>query len=452
MPSIFAARNRLPRERFEDWGDGGRFRAALLLFCGNVGCFRPTRADMTARPSSGPLKGSVVAFDLQVDELFERYRDIQRYVGWTPADSDRVRVAAPLIESAFGELVDDFYREIAEHEATRRVITGGQAQVERLKGTLRAWLKELVSGPYDVAYVERRFRVGYRHVEIGLKQIYVEAAVSRLRNGLQRVLRQNWPADGDQTELVATLQSINALMDLDLAIIQDAYETASNDRLMRVERLAAIGRVAGGVAHELRNPLNVMRTSVYFLRNAKNIPQEKIAEHLQRIERQVGVSDSVISALSEFAKLPLPNLQPISILECLKKSVPSDSWPENIELVWDIPADLPNALADEKQMAIVFSNLIRNGCDAMPNGGRLTLSANQVQDQVTVAVTDIGCGIKAEDLSRIREPFRSTKARGIGLGLALSFAILEKNRGTLSVVSEVGRGSTFTVSLLADRA
>jgi two-component system sensor kinase FixL len=67
-------------------------------------------------------------------------------------------------------------------------------------------------------------------------------------------------------------------------------------------------------------------------------------------------------------------------------------------------------------------------------------------------VTDIGCGIKAEDLPRIREPFRSTKARGIGLGLALSFAILEKNRGTLSVVSEVGRGSTFTVSLLADRA
>ena len=392
-----------------------------------------------------------MALDLRVDELFERYQDIQRYVGWTQADAERVRAAAPFVESSFIELIDDFYREIAEHEATQRVITGGEAQVERLKGTLRAWLKELVTGPYDMAFVERRFRVGYRHVDIGLKQIYVEAAVSRLRNGLLRVLRQNWPSDGDIDELAATMRSLTTLLDLDLAIIQDAYETASNDRLMRVERLAAIGRVAGGVAHELRNPLNVMRTSVYFLRNSKNATPEKIAEHLQRIERQVGVSDSVISALSEFAKLPSANLQPISILDCLKSSAPLDSWPDNVELIFQIPEDLPKALADEKQLTIVFSNLIRNGCESMLSGGRLTLSARHVQDHIEVAVTDTGCGIAAEDLPRIREPFRSTKARGIGLGLALSQAILEKNCGTLNVASEVGHGSTFTVVLIAEK-
>ena len=396
------------------------------------------------------MKGSVVAFDLEVDELFERYQDIQRYVGWTQADADRVHAAAPLVESAFPELVDDFYREIAEHEATRKVFTGGDAQVERLKGALQIWLRQLMTGPYDLAYAERRFRVGYRHVEIGLKQIYVEAAVSRLRNGLLRVLSQKWPAERGIDELVATMRSINTLVDLDLAIIQDAYETASNDRLMRVERLAAIGRVAGGIAHELRNPLNVMRTSVYFLRNVSNPAPEKIAEHLQRIERQVALSDSVISALSEFAKLPSANLQPLSILDGLRRSVPSDSWPENVELVWDIPADLPHALADDKQLTIVFGNLIRNGCESMPNGGRLTLSARHLQDRIEVAVTDTGCGIKAEDLPRIREPFRSTKARGIGLGLALSQAILEKNRGTLKIASEVGHGSTFTVVLMAE--
>lgn len=391
-----------------------------------------------------------MAIDLRVDELFERYQDIQRYVGWTQADVDRMRAAAPFVESSFVELIDDFYREIAEHEATYKVITGGEAQIERLKGTLRAWLKELVTGPYDIHYVERRFRVGYRHVEIGLKQIYVEAAVSRLRNGLLRVLWQNWPADGNRNELAATMRSINTLMDLDVAIIEDAYETASNDRLMRAERLAAIGRVAGGVAHELRNPLNVMRTSVYFLRNARNPAPDKIAEHLLRIERQVAASDSVISALSEFAKLPSPNLQPTSILDCLKNSAPLDLWPDNVELIFQIPKDLPNALADEKQLTIVFSNLIRNGCESMSRGGRLTLSARHMQDLIEVAVTDTGCGIKAEDLPHIREPFRSTKARGIGLGLALSQAILEKNRGTLSVVSEVGHGSTFTVVLMAE--
>ncbi len=398
------------------------------------------------------MKGPIVALDVRVDELFERYQEIQRYVGWTQADAERVRAAAPFVESSFIELIDDFYREIAEHEGTRKVITGGDAQVERLKGTLRAWLRELVTGPYDMAFVERRFRVGYRHVDIGLKQIYVEAAISRLRNGLLRVLRQNWPGDGDVNELAATMRSLTTLLDLDLAIIQDAYETATNDRLMRSERLAAIGRVAGGVAHELRNPLNVMRTSVYFLRNSKNAVPEKIAEHLQRIERQVAVSDSVITALSEFAKLPSPNLQPISILNCLKNSAPLDSWPNNVELIFQVPNGLPKALADDKQMAIVFSNLIRNGCESMPGGGCLTLSARHVQDQIEVSVTDTGCGIAAEDLPRIREPFRSTKARGIGLGLALSQAILEKNRGSLNVSSEVGHGSTFTVVLVAEKA
>ena len=392
-----------------------------------------------------------MAFDLRVDELFERYQDIQRYVGWTQADADRVRVAAPLVEPVFVELVDEFYHEISQHEATRRVITGGDAQIMRLKITLQTWLHQLMTGPYDLAYAERRFRVGYRHVEIGLKQIYVEAAVSKLRNGLLRALRKNWPADRDINELAASMRAVNTLMDLDLAIIQDAYETASNDRLMQIERLAAIGRVAGGVAHELRNPLNVMRTSIYFLRNAHNLTPEKIAEHLERIERQVAVSDSVITALSEFAKLPSPNLQRMSVANCLRSAVPLDSWPDGVELVFNIPADLPDALADEKQMAIVFGNLIRNGCEAMPQGGCLTLSAHRRHSRIEIEVADTGCGITPEDLARIREPFRSTKARGIGLGLALSQAILDKNGGLLNVTSEVGKGSTFVVTLMAEQ-
>ena len=119
-------------------------------------------------------------------------------------------------------------------------------------------------------------------------------------------------------------------------------------------------------------------------------------------------------------------------------------------MIFQIPCDLPHALADDKQLAIVFDNLIRNACEAMPQGGRLTLSARHVQGRVEVSVNDTGCGIAPEELPHIREPFRSTKPRGIGLGLALSQAILEKNRSTLNVTSEVGKGSTFTVVLLAE--
>ena len=136
-----------------------------------------------------------------------------------------------------------------------------------------------------------------------------------------------------------------------------------------------------------------------------------MAEHLPCIERQVTTSDSVISALSEFTKLPMANSEPFSILDYVKRSVPSDSWPENVRLVGDLPVNFPNAFVDDEQLAIAFGNLIRNACESMPSGGRLALSARHMHDDIDVAVTDTECGITAEDLPRIREPFRSTVKR-----------------------------------------
>src|SRR5262249_40423845 len=172
----------------------------------------------------------------------------------------------------------------------------GPAQIERLKGTLLQWLRELLWGPHDRDYVVRRWRVGWRHVEIGLDQVYTNVALSRLRGGLLRGLHERFA--GDRDGLLATGRALNKLLDLDLAIIEDAYQAEYSDRLQRAERLATIGQVAGGVAHELRNPLNVVKTSVYFLLHGRNVTPEKRDEHLQRIERQVLLADGVITALS----------------------------------------------------------------------------------------------------------------------------------------------------------
>src|SRR5262249_56412779 len=124
-------------------------------------------------------------------------------------------------------------------------------------------------------------------------QVYTSAAMSRLRAGLPRGLEGSWAGDGEG--LKASLRSLNTLIDLDLALIEDAYQAEYAARLHRTERLAAIGQVAGGVAHELRNPLNVIKTSVYYLLNARSPTPEKRAEHLQRIERHVRLSDRVIT-------------------------------------------------------------------------------------------------------------------------------------------------------------
>src|SRR5262245_47313840 len=96
-------------------------------------------------------------------EAFQRYQELQRYVNWTEQDAARVQSVGPLVKPVFASLVDDFYAEIQNHPEARKVITGGEAQIARLKKTLTRWLEELFAGSYGQSYVERRWRVGYRH-------------------------------------------------------------------------------------------------------------------------------------------------------------------------------------------------------------------------------------------------------------------------------------------------
>lgn len=380
-------------------------------------------------------------------DLFRRYQELQQYVGWTDDDALRVRSIAELLEPQLGPLIDDFYAEIERHPAAFKVITGGAAQIERLKGTLRSWLRELLFGPYDREYVARRWRVGWRHVEIGLDQVFTNVALSRLRRGLLGALDAAWP--GAPREELPVRQSLNTLLDLDLAIIEDAYQAEYLARQQRSERLAAIGQVAGGIAHELRNPLNVVKTSVYYLVNARNPTPAKSAEHLQRIERHVGIADGVITALSNFAKMPLPNLRPFSVRQCVREALELNPLIDSIKATLEVPDSLPQALGDHDQVRIVLGNLIRNGREAMPNGGELRLQARHDGEHVEMEIADTGVGIPSENLSRITEPLYSTKARGLGLGLAIARAILDKNKGSLRITSEVGRGTTCTVRLIA---
>jgi signal transduction histidine kinase len=379
------------------------------------------------------------------DRLFDRYRELQSYVGWTDADAERIVAAAPILEPSLHELVDDFYAEIQRHPDARKVITGGQAQIDRLKGTLFQWIRELFAGNFDADYVVRRWRVGWRHVEIGLDEVYTNVALSRLRSGLLRTLQESWRSD--PAALNETVRAINKLLDLDLAIIEDAYQAEYMARLQRNERMATLGQVAGGVAHELRNPLHVVKTSVYYLLNARNLTPEKQADHLRRIERNVELADGVITALSNFAKVSVPNLRPIAVEPVVREVLELHPPDDAIAVTVECSPELPKALGDGDQLRIAFGNLVRNARDAMPDGGRLTISSRVVDGFIEVSIADSGVGIPADDLARVMEPLYSTKARGLGLGLAITRSIVEKNQGTLRVASEPGHGSVFTIRL-----
>ncbi len=155
----------------------------------------------------------------------------------------------------------------------------------------------------------------------------------------------------------------------------------------------------------------------------------------------------MITALSNFARMPVPNLSPFSIETCIREALDTNVLPANIEVSIAAAPSLPPALADVDQVRIVFANLIRNARDAMAHGGKLSIRIRQAEEGLEVEVTDTGVGISPDNLARITEPLYSTKARGLGLGLAIARAILDKNKGNLQVASELGKGTTFTVRL-----
>ena len=217
--------------------------------------------------------------------------------------------------------------------------------------------------------------------------------------------------------------------------------------LVKKEKLATLGQVSGGIAHEIRNPLNAVRTSAYYLLHAKNPSEEKIREHLLRIDRQVSLIDNVITALSDVSRMLEPNLCAYDIGPIVLDATRSVQIDDSIDIDNQLPKNLPHVLVDENQIPLVFRNLIRNARDAMPNGGTITVGCTLHDEELTIQVKDTGSGIKEEDLARITEPLFSTKARGMGLGLSITKAIVDKHGGELDVESEVGTGSTFSVRL-----
>jgi signal transduction histidine kinase len=384
---------------------------------------------------------------MHAERMLARMREVEAYVGWSEDDARRIAEAAPRLGAALPALVDDFYAAIDGAPEVRALLTGGPEQTQRLRASLARWLEELLSGPYDAGYLTRRYRVGLRHVEIGVDPMHTSAAMARLRAGLVRALHASWPAG--RGGLAETARALHRRLDLDHALITHAYQSELLDRAQRVERLATLGQIAGGVAHELRNPLNVVKTSVYYLRNARTATPAKVAEHLERIERHVDVANAVITALSSFARSPAPSVRPTRLDRLVEEALEMNRPPETVAVERTFGAEPAWSSCDPDQLGIVLGNLLRNAYDAMPRGGTLRLAIRRDGASWALEVGDDGEGIAPEDLARILEPLYSTKARGLGLGLAIARSLVEKNQGRLTVRSRSGEGSTFTVLLPA---
>jgi two-component system cell cycle sensor histidine kinase/response regulator CckA len=226
----------------------------------------------------------------------------------------------------------------------------------------------------------------------------------------------------------------------------------AQEQLVRRERLAVLGQLAGGLGHELRGPLGAITAAAYYLGLALEPSDPEAKEALEILEREVATAESIISSLLDFARVKPPARQEVEIAAVVQKALARTIVPDDVEIVTQLDGSVPIILADPDQLKQVFGNLIRNALQAMPDGGKLTIACeNSNPDWVVVHCTDTGTGIPEENLLKVFEPLFTTKAKGIGLGLALVKTLIEAHGGTLAVESELGQGTTFSVGLPSDR-
>ena len=234
----------------------------------------------------------------------------------------------------------------------------------------------------------------------------------------------------------------------------------AQEQLVRREKLAVLGQLAGGVGHELRNPLGVISNAVFYLKMVKPDADDTTKEYLHMISAEVHNADRIISDLLDFARIRPADRERIAVSQLVARGVEKHPPPEGVQVTTDIAADLPPAYVDPHQIELVLGNLMTNACQAMPQGGRLIINAGRGdprgrpaggRPEVSISITDTGCGISPENSKHLFEPLFTTKARGIGLGLAISKNLVEANGGRIEVESEEGVGSTFTVWLPTGR-
>mgnify|MGYP001111081813 FL=1 len=218
-------------------------------------------------------------------------------------------------------------------------------------------------------------------------------------------------------------------------------------KLREAERWAAIGETAAMVGHDLRNPLTSIAGAAYLLKTTLGSKMDdKTRESLELIEKNVRDSDKIVKDLLEYSgeiQLELTVANPKSLAE---EALSIFNIPENVRVI-DLSKNEPGITVDVEKMQRVFVNLIKNAVEAMPEGGTLSISSRKTNGDVEVSFADTGIGMTKEDVEKAFGPFFTTKAKGLGLGLAISKRIVEKHGGSILVESTPGKGSTFTVRL-----
>ncbi len=250
----------------------------------------------------------------------------------------------------------------------------------------------------------------------------------------------------------------------------DALKVVQRD-LIQSEKMAAVGQLASGIAHEVKNPLSVILHGIGYLKDNFKSGKIDAEETLQIMNDAVARADKLVRGLLDFSRPVELRLESLSIEPIVKKALTllrTHTLLEQVKVSFEIPDGLPKAMLDQDQLTQVFNNLFQNAVYAMPSGGELNIRCHtKVFDKkgngvgsraadmfrlnetaLICEIHDTGAGIPNDKIHKVFEPFFTTKPRGegTGLGLAITKSIVDAHRGLISVTSEPGRGTTFTLS------
>ena len=390
-----------------------------------------------------------------------------------------LKALQPLMARHVDELVEAFYRHLLGFAETRKLLSD-ELITTRLKEAQKKYLLSLVAGQYDRDYQEGRLRIGQVHDRIGLTPQWYLGAYSLYLNLIRPLIFQEFR---DQpVRLQEMMAALTKVIFLDIQLAIEAYILKSSEKfefanqqltelsrylekgltqkkkdlqqtqeqLRYTERLAELGTLASGMAHEIGTPMNVILGRAEYLMDRSQ--DDVVKRGLQSIISQVERITKIMNQLLAFARRRPSERRPIDLRPIIEETleiVQERLARHHIRLAKAYETCDRIVFADPDQISQVLLNLTINAIHAMEHGGTLRIALEQTNGMVRITVADTGHGISEEHLSKIFLPFFTTKdvGKGTGLGLTVVHGIIQEHDGTITVESQPERGTTFTITL-----